>query len=326
MHWEIEGFPEEVKLCPYNEYDFEMCRPEMVIYQFPYDEYSYALSLYPYFYSSAIRKFAKKMVFIPSFVLREIGEQDEISRYTLRWYLHTPGICCADKIIVQSENMKQIFIELLSEVVTNSGTMNWSERVTCAGSAIWDWERRKRQDDCANKAKKVLLYYVSGSVLYEKKEAMIKKIKCFMKIIEKYKDDMTVIWCQDTYSEEILKRRVPDVWEQYKELVNNFEKETDGRIDYDSDYSKLAWNCDAIYGDGGVLMTKCREEHKLVLFETPEVPVEQPEGYVEKTWEDDIMVAVEGEWSLENILREMQRYEYKEPMSDCGKRIWDMIK
>ena len=123
----------------------------------------------------------------------------------------------------------------------------------------------------------------------------------------------------------ILKKRIPIVWSAYCQLMKRFEDDGIGVVEYDKDYNRVVELCDAIYGDGGVLMNECRKKHKLVLFETPDLPVQYGDDYQYKKWNDDTLVAVEGEWSLENILEEMFHYTYEVPMTDCGKKIWNTI-
>ena len=318
---DCNGYPEEVKLTNYSSYNFEEMHPDVIVYQFPYDQYSYALSVHPFFYISNLRKYAEKMVFIPPYVLREA--YDEKTKYGLCWLLQTPGVIYADMIFVQSEHMKKMYKEVLENFTSESGDINWNSKIKAVGSAYWDWEmaQRKRR----KKLKKSMIYYVSGSVLFEYKEKMLKKIQQFIALAKKYQDTMEFLWYPDFHVENFIKKNIPDVWEEYCGLMKLFQKEVGRIVGREEDIDRVVDHSDAIYGDGGVLMTKCRQEHKLVLHENPEILIGQPKEYEKKNWSEDIMIAVEGEWSLENIICETINFEYRVPMEDCGKRMWEVI-
>ncbi len=114
---EDEGYPDEVTLTPYDGYDIQSEHPDIVIYQNAYDEFSDAMTVHPYFYTSNLRKYAEKMVFIPPFVLREVTDRDERSKYTIGCYINNPGLVYADMAVVQSDGMKDVYTTVLNEMV-----------------------------------------------------------------------------------------------------------------------------------------------------------------------------------------------------------------
>ncbi len=322
---ETKGYPEEVPLTSYEEYNFEAHHPDVIVYQCPYDEYNYALSVHPFFYASNLRQYTEKMVFIPPFVLREIVDKDERAKYTLRWFVHTPGLIFADEIYVQSEQMRKIYAELLSEL-TKEKIETWRDKIYACGSPLWDWQSRKNEKE---NEKKVILYYVSGSVLYEYEEQMIEKMQQFFQLAKQYKNDILIVWKPDPYAKEILSGRAPQIWEKYNELLSRFEREEIGVVACEEDDRNLVEFCDGIYGDGGTLMNECRMNHKMVLFETPNVPListgKEENSYQSKRWMDDTLVAIEGEWTFDSFVQEISRYQYQVPKKDCGKTIWNQI-
>ena len=52
---------------------------------------------------------------VPPFRLREISDADMRSRYTAGVFICNPGAVYADSIVVQTENMKHVFSELLMD-------------------------------------------------------------------------------------------------------------------------------------------------------------------------------------------------------------------
>ncbi len=342
---ETDGYPKEVTLTSYEDYNFEVHHPYAVVYSYPYDEYNPSLSLHPFFYAKNLRKYTDRMILIPPFVLNEIEDENERAKDTFRWFLGTPGVICADKVFVQSEQMKKISIGILSEFTKEEPEILWEDKIFGCGSPLWDEQSRQERAfqkkgeipdewmDCYlredGSEKKILLYYISGSVLYEHGEKMIEKMRVFFEKMREYREDVMVVWYPDPYAREILRKRAPGVWNAYREQMESFGKEGFGAIGHPGDWQKCLTIGDGIYGDGGTLMNACRLNHKLVLFETPELPLDwdtsRKEEYTMKKWTDRTMVAVEGDWNLDNLIREMMSYTYHVPKEGCAREILSEI-
>ena len=264
--WEadVSGYPDEVKLTPYEGYDIAAIHPDEIIYTFPYDVYSDVIAPHPMFYTENMRLYADRMTFIPPFELREIVSGDNRSRYTLNTFIANPGAVYADMIIVQSEGMKSIYEELLSDM---TDVIDWSDRVR-----VRDKSGDSGKTDGTGEKKRMLIYF-SGSMLYEHAEA-IDKIKVVIDLLETHKSDIIPIWVTDPYAEQILKDRRPDTWREYEDIVAGLKASDIWQVDEGTDTDSLAEICDGMYGDAGVLMNTCRMLKKPVMWEAPDVPVE----------------------------------------------------
>ena len=71
------------------------------------------MSVNPYFYARNLKQYTDKLVYIPCFVLEEIQENDGRSFIAMDQYVISPGVVYADKVIVQSEHMKDMYIKKL---------------------------------------------------------------------------------------------------------------------------------------------------------------------------------------------------------------------
>ena len=151
---ETEGYPGEVMLTAYDAYDMEAERPDEIIIQCPYDEYSMAMTVHPYYYVSNLYPLTEKIVFIPPFYTRDIHENDMRIRSTLRDFVLNPGLIYADEIIVQSEGVKKAYVDMLSDFVkTELGEVlpdgelpgyTWEQKIIAGGSGLKEWEDRGR--------------------------------------------------------------------------------------------------------------------------------------------------------------------------------------
>lgn len=113
MHYEGELYPEYVPVTSYKEYDFAVHRPDMIFIHNPYDEFNYVTSVHPFFYSKNLKQFTDKLIYIPYFILEEISPDNQKAVDSIAHFCLSSGVQSADKVIVQSEDMRQIYINVL---------------------------------------------------------------------------------------------------------------------------------------------------------------------------------------------------------------------
>lgn len=109
-HYEGDQYPKDVPITRYDEYDLEAEHPDVIYIHNPYDECNHVTSVHPYFYSKNLRNFTDNLVYVPYFILREIEPDDQTAIEGMKHFCFTPGTLYADQVIVQSENMRQIYI------------------------------------------------------------------------------------------------------------------------------------------------------------------------------------------------------------------------
>lgn len=128
-HYETEGYPEQVAITSYEDYNFQEHHPDCIVIQCPYDEYNYGMTLHPFFYAKNLVKYTDKLIYIPALTMDEIGPGDERARENLKSYCNMPGVVYADKVIVQSEQMKGVYVELLTEFAGEETRALWEEKI-----------------------------------------------------------------------------------------------------------------------------------------------------------------------------------------------------
>ncbi len=303
MNIQEEGYPEEVELTSYEEYNFETNHPDVVYFQFPYDEYNYALSLHPFFYTSNLRQYVEKMVFVPPYLLNEIDADDSRSRYTLKWFLCTPGLVYADEILVQSEQMKGVYQEILEEFTGRDNAIKWSEKIVPSEFPLKIWEEKQRiliknpytgelltkEGEKAEKriydevlsipneweqkifrengtCRKVALYYASGSVIYQRREQAIAKMEQVLSLAEEKRESQVLILYTDSYIKDILRKRFPSIWGAYRDLLAKFRESDFVILDETNDYLCAAKLCSSFHGDAGILMSECRRQKDVTVM------------------------------------------------------------
>lgn len=110
MHYEGDMYPDYVPVVSWEEYDLAAEHPDVIYIHNPYDEFNHVTSVHPYFYSKNLRNYTDKLVYIPYFILNEIEPDNQASVDKMKHFCFVAGTLYADQVIVQSENMRQIYI------------------------------------------------------------------------------------------------------------------------------------------------------------------------------------------------------------------------
>lgn len=275
--YETEGYPDYVAITSYEEYNFQAHHPDVIVIQCPYDEYNYAMTLHPFFYSENLKKYTNQLVYIPALAMDEIEPGDGRAREMLKAYCNMPGVVNADKVFVQSEQMKKIYVELLTEFAGEATKEIWENKIFGMGSPVYDWENNVHKEDgevpqewlpvlqkTDGSWKKVVLYSTSASALLRHKEKMIEKIQEVFLAFKENREEVAFIWRPDIKVREMLRKSYPGLWQKYRSLVQEYREEAWGIYDDSCGAERAIALCDACYGDGGTVLNTCRTKKKPV--------------------------------------------------------------
>jgi len=195
-------FPTEVTLLDYKvltpEY-LELLHPEVIIIQNPYDGWHPAISVPEMFYAVNIRRYTDKLIYVPPFAVDEFTKQNAREYTNMKYYVTMPGVVYADMVIVRSENMKQMYVEKLTEFAGEDTREHWQERILPMELPVMD----KPQSDALGveadeisattaKRRKRLLYGISSSILREMPEDARRKIDENMELFDSYQEEIEV--------------------------------------------------------------------------------------------------------------------------------------
>ncbi|WP_314730692.1 LicD family protein [Oribacterium parvum] len=139
MHYEGGNFPEKYEILDYNCYDFFADLPDCIIINSPYDEYNPVWTVDPKFYSREMKKYTKKLVYIPWFVTDEINpksEEDGKAFINMEYYVTVPGVFHSDLTIVQSEGMKKAYLAKIEEFAGKAIKKKMEKKISGAGSCL----------------------------------------------------------------------------------------------------------------------------------------------------------------------------------------------
>ena len=190
MHYEGDQYPDYVPVTNYEEYDFEERRPDIIFIHNPYDQFNYVTSVHPRFYSGNLKQYTEKLVYIPYFILGEIKPDDEEALKGMKHFCINEAVKNADKVIVQSEDMRQVYIKVLTEESGGSKEARdyWEKKIDGSGSPKVDKVLRTKKEDLEipeewlkviqkpdGSWKKIVFYNTSVTALLQYDEQMLRK-------------------------------------------------------------------------------------------------------------------------------------------------------
>lgn len=283
MHYEGNLYPADVPVIGYEDYDFEKRQPDFIFIHNPYDEYNYVTSIHPFFYAKNLKQFTEKLIYIPYFVLGEIEPEDEKAVEGMKHFCTLPGVLYADRVIVQSESMRQIYVNVLTEASGEDQRGYWEKKILGLGSPKVDkvqeakeagaeipeeWERVIRKPDGSRK--KVILYNTSVSAMLRHEEKMLWKIESVLRTFRESQDEVALLWRPHPLMEATIRSMRPKMREGYERLVDQYRTEGWGIYDDTADLDRAIGMSDGYYGDWSSVVQLCQSVGMAVMIQDVE--------------------------------------------------------
>lgn len=279
MHYEGGDFPEYVPVVNWKDYDLEARHPDMVFIHNPYDNVNYVTTIHPDFYSQKIRNYTERLVYIPYFVCVDdnLGEE----------FCVLPGTLYADRVIVQSEKVRQTYIQEFHKFEKDNNCQGQfgraEEKFVALGSPKFDKvilttkENIKIPEDWLAKIvkpdgswRKVLLYNTSVNQLLNGEEQLLLKLESVFGQL-KTRDDIVLLWRPHPLSEAACVSLRPELLARYHEIVETYKKEDWGIYDDTPDIHRAIALSDAYYGDQSSLVEMYRVTGKPIMLQNVNV-------------------------------------------------------
>lgn len=278
LYYEGDMLPEYVQIEDYQNFDFNQHRPDVVYFQNPYDEYDSAISTLPAFTSKKLRSYTDKLVYVPYFCVEEFGPDDECAMGVMEDYCVRPGLVYADQVIVQSENMKQRYIETLTKAAGEDSKPVWEEKILAADPPIIyhapvtdrkdiaipdSWMPLLKRDD--GHWKKIVLYMISAGCLYYDGDQALRQHLGALEEFRRQGDQTGLILCFDQTEEAMMPVLDGKVREELQKQLNEY-RSCGWCVLAQPSQMKLASDlCDVFCGDMGNAMFRCMMAGKTVL-------------------------------------------------------------
>lgn len=280
MLYEGSLFPQEVSVEGYEDYDFEKRRPDIIVIQNPYDEYDHEISVHPFFYSGNLLRFTGKLIYIPDFALDYYSMEGPRAAESVKHFITMPGVVRADKVVVQSEKARQVYIDALSRSAGEDTGKIWEEKIVRSGlpglrkkeespEIPEEWRNIIQRPDGGQK--KVVLYCTSVSTLLQYGERMMEKLWNVFGVFEKYRQEVTLLWRPHPLSKEALESMLPQLLPEYESLIRHVRTSGWGIYDDSTEAKRAVTVCDAYYGDCERELLLCRQEEKPAMIQNADI-------------------------------------------------------
>lgn len=288
FHYEGDLYPDYVPITSYEEYDIELRLPDTIYIHNPYDECNLVTSIMPEFYSSRIKAFTDKLVYIPYFVLGEINPENQIAIDKIKHFCYLPGVHHADTVIVQSENMRQIYIneyikaaevdgikvdrESLEKKILGLGSPKFDKVSNTKKDNLqvpMDWLRIIEKED--GSWKKIIFYNTTIAAFLNNREKMLEKIEDVLRIFKENKENVALLWRPHPLLLQTIESMSPELRDAYIEIVKGYQDEGWGIYDDTSDMDRAVVISDAYYGDMSSVVQVYQETGKPIMVQNVEI-------------------------------------------------------
>ena len=281
--WNYEGdvIGKRFPIINYLEYKISERFPDVIIIQNVQENSNYALSVHPDFYAEALRPYTENLIYISPFDISPVCVGDERGRYSLKFFVTVPGMAYADKIVVQSENVKNNYIDALSSFLGEDTRELWSYKVV-SQETIGIYEMKADDELLISKndyipkewyryivvksgdRKKIVLVRSCISTFLRYRERSVEKLGEVFNTFNKNKESVVMIWKPDVYMDK-LKEYMPEVYKKYQELADEYCNMDIGIMDVNEN-SGAIYIADAYYGDPCVEASMIQRRGKPVMI------------------------------------------------------------
>lgn len=271
-------YPEYVPVMDWREYKIEEHRPDIIFIHNPYDDCNFVTSIHPVFYSRELKKYTDLLVYIPYF----IGIDGKVAEHLCT----TPGVLNADKVIVESEDVKKVYIKAIKRFERENGCKGifgkLEKKILALGSPKQDricnlniekidvpqeWNKLIYDENAIKR--KVIFYNTAVTTLLNNSNVVLEKIE---KVLEWFKHEKKVVllWRPHPLVVSTIKSMRPRLYHKYVSIVNRYKNEGWGIYDDTADLERAILISDAYYGDSSSVMELYKETGKPILIQTYE--------------------------------------------------------
>jgi len=290
-HYEGDLYPEDVPITRYDEYDFESRKPDIIFIHNAYDNWNLVTSVHPNFFSNKLKEYTEQLVYIPYFVLGELKPDNEQAIEGMKHFCFMPGIINADKVIVQSEDMRQIYINEYLKAAKAQGLQGkhldkayLEQKFLGLGSPKFDKVLATKKEDlnipqewlrvienADGSWKKIIFYNTGIAALLAHGEKWVDKIEDVLKIFKENKDEIALLWRPHPLIESTMKSMRPEVLQKYMQLKKQYLAEGWGIYDETADVDRAVVLSDAYYGDNSSVVQMYQQTGKPVMIQNVEI-------------------------------------------------------
>ncbi|MCL2221610.1 MAG: CDP-glycerol glycerophosphotransferase family protein [Oscillospiraceae bacterium] len=257
-------YPDYIECIDWQKYDIEERRPDAIFTFAPYDGYNYVSRVHPDFYCERLKNLTDCLVYVPYFVSTTHIEGHFA---TLQGCIH------ADKVIVQSEELRKIYIDEYKKAFGNE-LGKPEDKFIALGSPKFDKVINTKREDCMLPdkwkklicGKKVILYNTSIGAILTGGEQYLVKLRSVLEAFNK-SDELVLWWRPHPLSESTYRSMRATMADEYLRIVGEYKSAGFGIYDDTPDLHRSIACTDAYYGDWSSLVPMYQATGKPIVYQ-----------------------------------------------------------
>jgi len=261
MNYEGNQYPDYVPIVDWRKFNIEEHHPDIIVAHSPYDDGNYVTSIHPDFYNNRLKDLTDLLVYVPYFIC-----VDDVESY----FCVCAGTLYADKVIVQSEKIRNTYIRNFKEFEKANNCKglfgNADTKFVALGSPKFDkvinssredyeipeeWRKMIERPDGTRK--KVILYNTSVTGLLTGNKKVLSKLRYVFDTF-KGQSDVILLWRPHPLNEAAYQAMRPQLLIEYNSIVAQYKQLGFGIYDDTPDLHRAIALSDAYYGDGSSLV------------------------------------------------------------------------
>ena len=246
------------------------------------------------YYSRNLKECADRLIYIPYFVLEEPCSKEGVEHFAT-----TPGVFNADKVIVQSEDIRQLYIDVLVEKSNQPSRKYWEEHILGLGSPKIDKVLTSTREDFELpeewkkliEGKKVVLYNTSIAATLTNADKVCDKLRYVFDVFRN-RDDVVLWWRPHPLMKPTIHASCPQIEAEYLAIEKEYIEEGFGIYDESPDVHRAICFSDAYYGDGSSVLDLYKVTGKPIMMQNF-VNIPYPDGKKQDEiliWPQDMIV------------------------------------
>ena len=170
-----------------------------------------------------------------------------------------PALIHADRILLDTDSMKQTYVDALVELCGKDTLSLWEKKIEVIPGL---YETAAKEKD----GMKSIFYYTDVCPFLAEGDVALDKLKRNLDIFKESKGEIRLVWHPFTGISDYLKKKAPEVYAKYSEIVEGFRSEGWGVYDESDDGESLLKECVAYYGDPSPYVFYAQMDKKPVMI------------------------------------------------------------
>lgn len=272
MHIDTEEFIKaNIPVTDYSRFDLSLLCPEKIYINSAYDEYNMAVSVDTRFYARIMKKYTEKLIYIPYFKLMEFDRANYPCWYNMQYYCTVPGVVMADKVYVQSENTRKVYIDKLNEWAGDEQyTEIWEQKIDVYEESCEEHSEDELRDAGS---KNTIVWFVSAGSLAEFGDKYIEKAYRNLDVFALTKDKLKVLLISEPFLDEMIKTYSDELYKKWAGFIDEFNRSGIGEVvsQVEDQSVEALLKANAYYGDPSYICKDFILMKKPVMLQNVEV-------------------------------------------------------